>query len=510
MEKTLQDFYFKTYVYDNVTNYGTRNLQEVIPENVEELQEIVSIAIRDKSRVYPVSTGFNWGMGSKIPVDRKSIVINLSKLNKIVEYDEVNGVVVLEPGVTQEQLSNFLKEKKSPFYLDVTGSSKETSVVGNTLERGISYNSLRVESVMGLEVLTGKGDIIKTGNWRLENSKTKHSYKYGVGADLTGIFFQSNFGIVTKMAFKLKRFQEAYYSVQLKFKSVEDISDSLEAYAELFEEGTINSIFHIANTERAQGAVVPFMRKVLKENDCAHDEERAKRLFMKVINSPWVASGIICGNRDEAKYKVKRLKRKLKKYAKVEIMDVKFIERVFKILSPFKKLGLYNVLLGTKPFRFLYFGEATNAALGSVLNHDTFLKHEKLAEMVDGAEKGFSYCLPITDLSKDSCLEMVDIVNSTAKEFSLDPSITLNPLLPNVLEAVVSVEYPRDNSQKARECIRVMQERLNAKGHYSYRTNIKDMDLYFPDKTYTDYLKEVKKAFDPDSLISPGRYLPEA
>ncbi|MBC77571.1 MAG: hypothetical protein CME64_16320 [Halobacteriovoraceae bacterium] len=509
MEKTLQDFYFKTYVYENVTNYGTKNLQEVIPEDLEELQEIVQIAIRDNTRIYPVSTGFNWGMGSKIPVDRKSIVINLSKLNKILEYDEKNGVVVLEPGVTQEQLSDFLKEKGSPFYLDVTGSSKETSVVGNTLERGISYNSLRVESVMGLEVLTGKGDFLKTGNWRLENTKTKHSYKFGVGADLTGLFFQSNFGIVTKMAFKLKRFQEAYYSVQLKFKSLEDVSNCLDVYSELFEEGTINSIFHIANTERAQGAVVPFMRKVLKENGCDHGEERAKDLFMKVINSPWVASGIICGNNDEAKYKVKRLKRKLKRYAKIEIMNVKFIERVFKILSPFKKLGIYNVLLGTKPFRFLYFGEATNAALGSVLNHDTFLKHEKLAEMVDGAEKGFSYCLPITDLSKQSCLEMVEIIKTTAKEYSLDPSITLNPLLANVLEAVVSVEYPREDSKKARECVRLMQERLNREGHYSYRTNIKDMDLYFSDKNYLNYLREVKKAFDPNGLISPGRYLPE-
>ena len=103
---------------------------------------------------------------------------------------------------------------------------------------------------------------------------------------------------------------------------------------------------------------------------------------------------------------------------------------------------------------------------------------------------------------------MISIVQDTTDQFGFDPSITLNPLLPHVLEAVVSLDFVKRDATNAHNCIRTMQKLLIKSWHIPYRTNIKDMDLYFEDNTYLDYLKGLKKVFDPDNIISPGRYLP--
>lgn len=495
---------------DNVTFYVADKSDEVTPSTMEDLQEIIEECRKKQRTIYPISTGYNWGLGSKIPVTEGALIVNLCQMTRIVEFDAEKGVVVIEPGVTQAQLSQYLRKRKANYFLDVTGSSEETSIVGNALERGVSYNALRIENVMGLEVLTGRGECIRTGSWRFHHSKTKYSYKYGVGADLTGLFFQSNFGVVTKMVYKLTPLQKHYYSVKLSFNSLDDVAASLANYTQLCSEGVIQSIFHIANFERAKDAVIPNIRKVLRDNGCRSDINDATLILDKFLTCPWGALGVVSGQtKAEVRLKLRRLKKALAVFAKIETFNVQTIERATKLFSVCRKLKIFNLLQGTKPFRYLYFGQATNAALGSVLDCALFFEEPALANFVDQADKGFVYCLPLTDCVQKNCKNMVAIIDETAKSFGFDPAITLNPLIPHVLEAVVSLSFFKSESDNAHKCIRVMQQRLMAAGHIPYRTNIKDMDLYFSDAIYVRYLEQIKNVFDPAHIIAPGRYLPD-
>ena len=60
------------------------------------------------SKFHTVSTGKNWGLGSNFPPPDINIVVNLSRLDQIVQFNRELGYVEIQPGVTQEKLSRFL------------------------------------------------------------------------------------------------------------------------------------------------------------------------------------------------------------------------------------------------------------------------------------------------------------------------------------------------------------------------------------------------------------------
>ena len=62
----------------------------------------------------------------------------------------------------------------------------------------------------GMEVVTGGGELVRTGMGALPNSQTWQQFKYGYGPYIDGMFSQSNFGVVTKMGIWLMPEPETY------------------------------------------------------------------------------------------------------------------------------------------------------------------------------------------------------------------------------------------------------------------------------------------------------------
>src|SRR5262245_56982322 len=105
------------------------------PASREEVQQCVRIANRLRVPIFPISSGKNWGYGSRVPT-QDGVLLELGRLNRILDFDEQLGYVTLEPGVTQAQLYAFLRERQSGLWMDATGASPDCSIIGNTLERG--------------------------------------------------------------------------------------------------------------------------------------------------------------------------------------------------------------------------------------------------------------------------------------------------------------------------------------------------------------------------------------
>ena len=220
------------------------------PQNSEEVEKITNIANDIKTPLYVYSTGKNWGLGSKaIPssVDSDYVMVDLSEMRKIHELNLELGYAVIDAGVTQGQLSEMInKNHSTSFVLNVTGSSADTSIVGNMLDRGSGVLGNRMEDFLGLEVILGDGTLIKTGLWELyetKNLKPVHCYTHGIGPDCSHLFFQSNFGIVTKMVVKLRRKvnREAAFILLKDY----NLSDCVDKVRILREEDTLNSIIKI-------------------------------------------------------------------------------------------------------------------------------------------------------------------------------------------------------------------------------------------------------------------------
>lgn len=173
------------------------------PGNVDEIASIIADANAHLIPLYPFSTGKNWGMGSKLPVMDGSVVVDLSRLNRIIEVNEACRYAIIEPGVTQGQLARHLAMHHPGLTFNVTGAFGETSILGNTLERGDGGNA-RIDDLIGMRGILGSGMPFETGgHFGALGADTSHVMRYAAGPDLVGLFSQSNFGIVTQIVFRL-------------------------------------------------------------------------------------------------------------------------------------------------------------------------------------------------------------------------------------------------------------------------------------------------------------------
>src|SRR5436305_9590080 len=184
------------------------------PTDRQQVCDALRVANKHGVPVYPVSSGKNWGYGSRVPVVTNCALLDLSRMDQIVEFSEELGYVTVEPGVTQKALFHFLKAKKSKLWMDATGSSPDCSLIGNAMERGFGHTAYgdHYSHICGLEVVLPSGEVIETGFSGLPGARTGPVYRWGMGPSLDGLFSQSNFGIVTAMTIWLMPAPEYFQS----------------------------------------------------------------------------------------------------------------------------------------------------------------------------------------------------------------------------------------------------------------------------------------------------------
>jgi len=185
----------------------------VAPATVEQVQAVVRIAGKYRIPLYPISTGKNFGYGGPSPNVPGSVVVDLKRLNRVLELDESRAFALVEPGVSYFDLYRAIEEKGLKLMIDCPDPGWG-SPIGNALERGIGYTMAwfrdHIGASCGMEVVLPNGELMRTGMGALPGAKTWQEYKYGFGPDPSGLFAQGNFGIVTKMGFRLYPRPEFY------------------------------------------------------------------------------------------------------------------------------------------------------------------------------------------------------------------------------------------------------------------------------------------------------------
>ena len=107
------------------------------------MQAVVKIANRYKIPIYPISTGRNLGYGGSAPVLSGSVVLDLKRMNRILEVNERNAYALVEPGVSYFDLYRYIQEMGLKLWLDVPDPGWG-SLVGNSLDHGAGYGCLPV------------------------------------------------------------------------------------------------------------------------------------------------------------------------------------------------------------------------------------------------------------------------------------------------------------------------------------------------------------------------------
>ena len=214
----------------------------VAPHTVEHVQGVLRVANDYGIPAWAFSTGKNFGYGGTEARVAGSLMIDLKRMNRILELNEANATAIVEPGVSQYELWQEIRRRGLRLWIDGP-SPAYSSIVAIGLERGVGYslNGERYRALSGLEVVLPTGEVIRTGMAAIEGSGAWAQYPYGLGPHVQGMFSQSNYGIVTKVGVRLIQHPPAFRSSLVIAPNNEDIVPMIDTLRTLRLGGAINN-----------------------------------------------------------------------------------------------------------------------------------------------------------------------------------------------------------------------------------------------------------------------------
>ncbi|HTV51000.1 MAG TPA: FAD-binding oxidoreductase [Steroidobacteraceae bacterium] len=221
----------------------------LMPASVQQVQAVLGICNRYRLPLWPTSTGRNFGYGSALPATRGQLILDLKRMNAILEVDPQLCTALVEPGVTYQQLHDFVRERNLPLWLDLPGTGPLAGPLGNTLERGVGQTPYadHFAHACGMEVVLADGRVLRTGMGSIANGAAWQVYRYGYGPYLDGIFTQSNFGIVTKLGLWLMPAPPAHRTILVQYWEDHDLAKAVDTIRQLRLGGTLQQPGVLAN-----------------------------------------------------------------------------------------------------------------------------------------------------------------------------------------------------------------------------------------------------------------------
>lgn len=220
------------YSHDETENLSFIPFCVLKPDSVEQISKILSYCNQNQLKITPqgARTGLS---GGALPI-KNSIALSMEKFNKILEIDEKNYQVTVEPGVITEVLQNAVKEK-GLFYPPDPASKGSCFIGGNLAEnsggpKAVKYGVTK-DFVLNLEVVLPTGEIIWTGANVLKNATGYNITQLIVGSEGT-------LGIITKAVLRLLPYPKRDMLLLVPFCSAKE---ACEAVANIFMTGVIPS-----------------------------------------------------------------------------------------------------------------------------------------------------------------------------------------------------------------------------------------------------------------------------
>ena len=180
------------YSHDEVADPGYAHMPEVVvkPQSAQEISQIMRLANKYRIPVTPRGGGTGLSCGA-VPV-LGGILLSLDRMNRILEIDKENMMVVVEPGVVTREI-NIAVQEHGLFYAGYPMSFESCFIGGNVAEnagggRAIKYG-VTGHYVLGLEVVLPSGEIVEMGGKRLKDVTGYDIIHLMVGSEGTlGIF----------------------------------------------------------------------------------------------------------------------------------------------------------------------------------------------------------------------------------------------------------------------------------------------------------------------------------
>ncbi|WP_374661010.1 FAD-binding oxidoreductase [Inhella sp.] len=497
-------------------------LSEAPPKRCHDRAEVLRLVQEANRRgwaLYPYSTGLNWGYGGSQPPRAGCVPVDLSGMKRILNADQISvshPVAVIEPGVTQGQLADFLAERHPGLSFNVTGSARGTSLIGNALDRGVGYLGPRREDLFGLEVVTGRGDLLHTGFRRLgEHSELANLHPYGLGPMLDGLFFQGNFGIVTSACFRLLPRLPEQVAVSLALHDANRLGEFIDVLAALKRENVMHSVTHIGNQARTRASLSHGMHGYLASRCGLSGAEldRALELALEVVApGEWTSLGGVGGTAAQVRSAMSEVRHRMRGLARVMVVTEERLNLGLKLFDALRKWPFARAqaaaISAVMPLHGLAVGRPTDVAIDNLLWK--FGQPHLPAVRFEDSRCGVLFVSPALPMRGAYVQNFIAEMVAVAERFGHTLFTTLNIETPLALVAICNLLFDRESEserQRALDCATALQALVRERGLSVYRARADMMgEIADPADPYWRLVRELKQVFDPNNVIAPGRY----
>ena len=214
---------------DGLTAYRQLPLVVVLPETVDQVSRVLRYCHDNDIRVVPRGSGTSLS-GGALPL-QDGVLLGLSKFNKVLEIDYDNRVAVVQPGVTNLNITRAVEERGF-YYAPDPSSQIACSIGGNVAENSGGVHCLKygltANNVLGIEMVLMSGEVIRLGGKHLDAE----------GYDLLGIMTGSEglLCVVTEVTVRILQAPETARAVLVGFPTSEDAG---QCVAEIIGAGII-------------------------------------------------------------------------------------------------------------------------------------------------------------------------------------------------------------------------------------------------------------------------------
>jgi glycolate oxidase len=432
---------------EKVEPYGADAVKEkfppeavVFPESTEQMVAILKLA---NEYLFPVTArGGGVGYtGGAVPIDG-GIVIGTDRMNKILEINVDDLYAVCQPGIRTFELQQAVEEKGLMFAPD-PASYKDSFIGGNIAENAGGMRTPKYgvtkHHVLGLEVVTATGEVIRAGGKTVKNV---------VGFDLTGLMCGSEgmLGIITEATVKLLPLPEATSTVRANFRTMEEACKVLTKFT---PEGLL---------PMAMEVIDKFCVAAVEENFAFGLSKDAGAILLVAVD----------GSTEEVEKNAQTIERIIGENGGFDILRAKTKEEENK---------LWDVRRAISPSLMKY---------GTLkINEDVVVPRSKVPELV----------AKIEEIGKKHDTFVANFGHAG------DGNIHVN--------FVVNRESP-DEVARARQCVaETFQLSVELGGTISGEHGIGYVKApyldYAIDKPTLEIMKAIKKIFDPNGILNPGK-----
>jgi len=282
--------------------YAPKPLAIVFPKTTLEVQSIVKLANEHEFALVP--SGGRTGLSAGAVAANGEVVVSFDYMNQIKTFSASDRSVRCQAGVVTAQLQNFAEE--NGLYYPVDFASAGSSQLGGNLSTNaggikvIKYGMSR-DWVLGLEVVTGAGEILELNRDLLKNN---------TGYDLRHLFIgaEGTLGFITEATMKLTRQPDNLTVLVLGLNNIKNTMDVLKTFQskldltayEFFSNEAMGHVLAHNDVPKPFETEAPYY--ALLEFESTSDEimDSAMALFETCVEEGWVLDGVISQSETQA------------------------------------------------------------------------------------------------------------------------------------------------------------------------------------------------------------------